>query len=367
MIRGVDLQRAKGGAGVVLDVRSGEVLAMVSLPTFNPNKLGQLPRPPMVMGKDGKMRPGIIPCEEMPLCNRVIQADYELGSVFKPLSIAAAMDAGVVTDLSRTWDATRPLEMGRFSIRDHDALNRWMNVPEALMHSSNIVAARIADEMGSASLEKAYRALQFDRRPAIELREAAAPLWPREWSRLTNMTVSYGHGIAVTPLHLASAYAALVNGGVWHPATVLQVRPGQPIESRRVFSEATSARMRQLLRLIVQSGTARKGDAEGYRIGAKTGTGEKPGKGGYDRHNNVVTFASVFPMDDPKYVVMVMMDSPQGAKETYNLRTAAWTVAPIVKAFVGRAGPMFGVYPDVNRDIDISELLPLVEGDKETE
>jgi cell division protein FtsI (penicillin-binding protein 3) len=367
MIQGVAIQRAKGAAGVVLDVHSGEVLAMVSLPTFNPNKLGPLPTPPLVRGKDGKMRAGTLPCEAMPLCNRVIQADYELGSVFKPLSIAAAMDAGIVPSMAHTYDATRPLEMGRFRIRDHDALNRWMNVPEALIHSSNIVAARIADEMGPVTLERVYRGLEFDRRPSIELREAAAPLWPRDWSRLANMTVSYGHGIAVTPLHLASAYAALVNGGIWHPATVLKARPGAAQEGRRVYSAATSARMRQLLRMIVQSGTGRKGDAEGYRIGAKTGTGEKPGVGGYSRHSNVVTFASAFPMDSPKYVVVVTMDEPQGTVEMPYLRTAAWTVAPIVKAFVERTGAMFGIYPDLHRDIDISELMPLIEGDKEPE
>ncbi|MBO9574784.1 MAG: penicillin-binding protein 2 [Sphingobium sp.] len=364
MIKGVTAQRAKGAAGIVLDVHTGEVVAMVSVPTFNPNKF-EVPKPPMVQGRDGKWRPGVIQCDDLPLCNRVVQARYELGSVFKPLSIGAAMDAGTVTDMAKRYDATKPLEIAGRTIHDHDALNRWMNIPEALIHSSNIVAARIADEMGPGPLQKLYRDLEFDRRASIELLEQDKTIWPGDWGRLTNMTASYGHGIAITPMHLASAYAALVNGGIWHPATVLKVTPGQTIPERRVFSSATSARMRQLLRMIVQSGTGRNGNADGYRIGAKTGTGEKPGVGGYSKHSNVVTFASAFPMDDPKYVVVVVMDEPQGSKESFGLRTAAWTSAPIVKAFVQRVGPLLGVYPEANRDIDISELLPLIGGDKE--
>jgi cell division protein FtsI (penicillin-binding protein 3) len=369
MIKGVTSQRAKGAAGVVLDVHTGEVIAMVSVPTFNPNRF-EVPQAPMVRGKDGNMRAGVIQCDQLPLCNRVVQARYELGSVFKPLSIGAAMDAGVVTDMSKLYDATKPIQIGGYAIHDHDALNIWMNVPQALIHSSNIVAARIADELQMADgdrLATIYRQLEFDRPVSIGLNEQATTLWPREWSRIANMTASYGHGIAVTPMHLAAAYAALVNGGVWHPTSVLKLEPGQVPEGRRVFSAATSARMRQLLRMIVQSGTGRKGNAEGYRIGAKTGTGEKPGVGGYSKHSNVVTFASAFPMDEPRYVVVVVMDEPQGSKEFPGVRTAAYTTAPIVKAFVQRVGPLMGVYPEANRDIDISELLPLIGGDQDTQ
>lgn len=366
MIKGVTSQRAKGAAGVVLDVHTGEVVAMVSVPTFNPNRF-EVPHAPMVRGKDGKMRPGIIHCEQLPLCNRVVQARYELGSVFKPLSIAAAMDAGTVTDMAKPYDALHPIQVGRFTIRDHDGLNRWINIPEALIHSSNLVAARIADEMGGDRLAAIYRQLEFDRPVSIQLSEQAGTLWPREWSRVTNMTASYGHGIAVTPMHLASAYAALVNGGMWHPVSVLKLKPGEVPESRRVFSAATSARMRQLLRMIVTTGTGRRANAEGFRIGGKTGTGEKPGIGGYSKHSNIVTFASAFPIDEPRYVVVVVMDEPQGSDEFPGVRTAAYTSAPIVRAFVERVGPLLGVYPEPNRDIDISELLPLIGDDKDSQ
>jgi len=359
LARGVAAQGAKGAAAVVLDATNGEVIAMASLPTFNPNHLEPLqlpdPLPPELLGKDGKLDPNRIPCDMSPRCDRVVQALYELGSTFKPLSIGAAMDAGVVTDLARTWDATKPLVIDGRTIHDDHALGRWINVPETLVHSSNIATARIADAMGPQPLQKLFRELEFNQRMSFELRERAYPLWPREWSRIANMTVAYGHGIAVTPLHLAAAYAALVNGGVWHPTTILKRHPGEQIASRRVFSEQTSARMRQLLRMIVLSGTGRSADAPGYRVGGKTGSAEKPSNGGYARRSIVATFAAAFPMDSPRYVVLVMMDEPQGFA-----RTAAYTSAPVVSAFVSRAAPLLGVFPEPNRDIDTSALMPLL-------
>jgi len=367
LAHGMADQKAKGAVGILLDSQNGEVIAMASLPTFNPNRLEPVPAPPPVMGADGKLRPGRITCDMSPRCNRVVQARYELGSAFKPLSFGIAMDDGVITSMSKRYDATAPLQVGGFSIRDDHPLGRWLTVPEALIHSSNIVTARIADEMGKEPLDRAYRALEFDRPASIELREQAGTLYPRTWYRTTVMTTAYGHGIAVTPMHLASAYAALVNGGVWHPATVIKRKPGERIDSRRVFSEATSARMRQLLRMIVLTGTGRNANAEGYRVGGKTGTAEKPKDGGYARRSLVSTFASAFPMENPRYVLVMMMDEPQGSARYPGIRTAAYTVAPVVKSFVSRVGPLLGVYPEANRDIDISELQALLPADEEKE
>ena len=340
LYQGLTAQQARAAAGIVLDANTGEVIAMASLPVFDPNKLST----------------GTMDARR----NDVVQSVYELGSTFKPLAIAAAMDAGVVTSMSRRYDATEPLSIGGFRIRDDHPSGRWLNVPETLVHSSNIVTARIADELGSERLQAMYRRLGFDKRPAIELRERAGAIWPSSWGRLTTMTTSYGHGIAVTPLHLASAYAALVNGGIWRPATMLKLREGEVPQGRRVFSAATSARMRQLLRLIVLDGTGRSADAKGYRVGGKTGSAEKAHEGGYAHHSLVTTFAAAFPMDNPRYVVLVMMDEPKGNAETFGLRTAAWTAAPVVRRFVERAGPMLGVYPQANRDVDVSELTPLL-------
>ncbi|KZE18602.1 MULTISPECIES: peptidoglycan D,D-transpeptidase FtsI family protein [Sphingomonas] len=330
--------QARGAGGIVLDSDTGEVIAMTSLPTFNPNA---------VTANTGQM-------------NTVTQGVYELGSAFKPLTMAAALDSGVAPSLSKRYDATQPLAVGGFRIRDDHAQKRWLNIPETLVHSSNIATARIADEMGQARMEKLFRALHFDTAPDIEL-EKSRTIWPHYWGRTTTMTTAYGHGIAVTPLHLASAYAALVNGGIWRPATMLKLKPGEAPAGSRVFTEATSAKMRALLRLIVTDGTGRKAEAPGFRVGGKTGTAETVGAGGgYSKKVNVSTFAAVFPMDRPRYVVIAMLDSPKGTKETFGFTTAAWTAAPVVSRVISRTGPLLGVIPDANADIDLAGLRSLL-------
>ncbi|WP_449471336.1 peptidoglycan D,D-transpeptidase FtsI family protein [Sphingobium chungangianum] len=343
-------QNAKGAGGIIMDVNTGEVIAMASIPVFDPNKL---------QNYAGKK------CSESPLCNHMVQARYELGSTFKPLSIGEAMDRGVVTSMAKRYDATAPLAVAGFKIKDDHALGRWINVPEILVHSSNIGTARIADEMGAAPMQQLFRNLQFDQRAPIELKERAKSIWPYNWGRITTMTVSYGHGIAVTPLHLAAAYAALVNGGIWRPATLRKLHANEVPEGHRVFSAATSARMRQLLRMIVAAGTGRSADAKGFRVGGKTGSAEKPEEGRYNKSSLVTTFASAFPMDNPRYVVLTMMDEPKGNAQTFGLRTAAWTAAPVVKRVIERTAPMLGVLPDERRDVDISDLMPLLGQDKD--
>ena len=345
--RGMAESNAKGAAGIVLDVDTGEVVALASLPSFNPNLIDR--------------------ASESFIFNRVTNQVYELGSTFKPITVAAAIDAGTVTDMSRRYQASRPIAIGGFLLRDSHALGESLNVPEALIHSSNIVTAQIADEVGGPRLKQTMRALGMDQRAQIELPARGFPLWPKgEWARITTMTVSYGHGIAVTPLHLASAYAALVNGGIWRPATLMKLEPGQVVPGRRVFKASTSARMRQLLRLIVDIGTGKKANAVGYRVGGKTGSAEKPGAGGYNRTSLVATFAAAFPMDHPRYVIISMLDEPQGTVATSGQRTAAWNAAPVVGRLVPRIGPLLGIMPDASRDVDISDLAPLVgKGDGE--
>lgn len=351
---GMTATNAKGGAGVILDVATGEVIAMATLPSFNPNRpsfanipdLGQ----PVVDGRYPISRQ----------TNNVTNRVYELGSTFKPLTVAAALDAGTVRDLSVRYDATKPLQFGRFKIRDSHPSNRWMNTPEALIHSSNIVTAQIADKLGAARMDAMLRAMHFDVRPDIELAEKAKPLYPKSWDRLTNMTVGYGHGIAVTPMHLASAYAAMVNGGIYRPATMFKAKSDAKIPGKRVFTAATSARMRQLMRMIVVDGTGNQADAMGYRVGGKTGSAEKPGVGGYSRNLVVSTFASAFPMDNPRYVVLAMLDEPQGTEASSFQRTAGYTAAPVVRKTITRIGPLMGIIPDVKRDVDVSELMPLL-------
>ena len=342
LLRGMGLSQAKGAGGIVLDVDTGEVVALASLPSFDPNHIDE---------KGMEL-----------MFNRVTNQVYELGSTFKPLAVAAAIDAGVVTNLAKTYPAGKPLQVGRFRIRDSHTIGQNINVPEIMIHSSNIGTAQIADELGSKRMKATMERLGFNERPYIELPARGFPIWRSgEWPRLTTMTVSYGHGIAVTPLHLASAYAAMVNGGVWRPATLKKLAPNEVPEGRRVFKESTSARMRQLLRLIVTDGTGRKADAPGFRLGGKTGSAEKPGEGGYRRTSLVTTFASAFPMDNPRYVVITMYDEPKGTAATSYQRTAAWNAAAAVGRIVPRIGPMLGVYPDENREIDLSDVRPLIE------
>jgi cell division protein FtsI (penicillin-binding protein 3) len=335
---------AAAGSGIVMDVHTGEVIAMVSLPDFNPNDPG-------ATGIDA-------------LRNNATQSVYELGSTFKAITLANAIDNGVVTSMAKRYDATAPLQIGRFKIHDEEPAGRWLDIPEMFTKSSNIVTARIADEIGQQREMDMFRKLGFAAPPEIELKAKAKPLWPLYWGRTTVMTVGYGHGIAVTPLNLAIAYSALVNGGIYHPATLLKRGPDNPVPAgRRVISEATSARMRQLLRLVVlpaADGTGKKADVPGFRLGGKTGTAEKAQAGGYNKKLNVSTFAGVFPMDDPKYMIMMTLDGPHATADTYGWTTAGWVVGPAIGRTIARIGPLLGVIPDVTHDVDESDLMPLL-------
>lgn len=343
-------QNAKGAAGVVLDVNSGEVLAMVSLPDFNPNVPGQR--------ADGTRY--TTENDDGSRFNRVTLGGYELGSTFKAFTIASALESGTLTDLQKRYDATQPLYVGGFRIRDDHAKNRWLSVPEIFIYSSNIGTARIAVEMGREHQREYLDKLGFLKPVDIEVREKARPQYPplSNWGQSATMTISYGHGLTVTPLHLAAGYAALVNGGIYRAPTLLRRDDATPVPGRRIFSESTSAEIRRLLRLVVTSGTGRRADAPGYRVGGKTGTAEKIENGRYVHGQNVVNFAAAFPMDAPRYVIVTMIDDPRGSKSTYGFRTAGMVAAPAVKRIIERIAPALGVVPDPTRDVDLRGLLP---------
>ena len=336
---------AIGAAGIVMDVDTGEVIALASLPSFNPNAAGH---------SDDNSR-----------FNRATLGVYELGSTFKTLTIAMSLEAGLIRSMDQKYDATAPIRIGRFTIHDdrgHE-LRKWATVPEIFIHSSNIGTAHMAAELG-AQRQRAYLdQLGFLSPVSGELMERGNTLYPpaNNWGEIATMTVGFGHGIAVTPLHLATAYATVVNGGWFRPATLLKVEPGHAVPGRRVFSQKTSDTMRALLRMVVTAGTGRKANAEGYRVGGKTGTAEKQQAGRYEKHVNVSTFAAAFPMDAPRYVVIALLDAPHGTKETGGFSTAGMVSAPIVDKVVTRIGPLLGVQPDVTRDIDISAMLGLID------
>jgi cell division protein FtsI (penicillin-binding protein 3) len=353
LFAGMTRAQAKGAAGIVLDVETGEVLALASLPSFNPNAL----RPEDISDSD--------PTKQANIFNRATNQTYELGSVLKPITVASAIDAGVITDLSKRYQADRPLDIAGFVIHDHENYGASLNVIEALIHSSNIVLAQIGDQLGPQRTKSTLQGLGFSERPYIELPAKGRPSWPRgdsngNWSRVMTMTASYGHGFTITPLHLASAYAAMVNGGIWRPATLQKVDPAHVAPGRRVWQAATSARMRQLLRAIVEKGTGRSANANGFRVGGKTGTAERADKNGYHKDQVIATFAAAFPMDRPRYVVIATLDQPKANANTSFQRTAAWNAAPIVGRVIPRIGPLLGIMPDATRDIDISDIAPLI-------
>jgi cell division protein FtsI (penicillin-binding protein 3) len=317
-------QKAAGAAGVVMDVRTGEVLALASLPSFNANRPGGLAGMPSHM-------------------NRATLGVYELGSTFKAFTIAMALDSGVVTDLGERFP-TSPIMVGRHRISDSHPKGYPLSVPEVLIHSSNVGTARMAERMGRARQEAFLRKLGLMDRAPGELKEAGRTLTPpaNNWGLSSVMTVGFGHGIAVTPLHLATAYSALVNGGIYRPATFLKVPEGAERPGERVFTERTSLLLNGMLRLAVLDGTGRRADAEGYRVGGKTGTAEKvleSGRG-YDRRRNITTFAGAFPMDAPRYVVITMIDDPSAG-----LRSAGAVAAPVFKNVVNRIAPVLDVAP----------------------
>jgi cell division protein FtsI (penicillin-binding protein 3) len=333
---------ALGAAGIVMDIHTGEVLAMTSLPQVNPNAAGQ-----------GRPEARF---------NRATLGLYELGSTFKPFTVAMAMDSGIIKSFGQIYNCPNELRAYGRTISDTHPFGRACTVAEIMKESSNIGTAQIAAQLGSGRQKHFLGKMGFLGTVGIELKERARALTPgNNWGPLEVMTVGYGHGIAVTPLHLASGYATLFNGGIYRPATLLKVgRNHPPARGVRVFSEETSYRMRALLRLVVTQGTGKKADAPGYRVGGKTGTAEKLLNGRYTSSAVVTTFAGVFPMDEPRYVIVAMLDDPKATKDTYGFHTAGWNVAPVISRTVSRIAPMLGVRPDKNREPNMAEVLPFV-------
>ena len=322
--------RALGAAGIVMDVENGEILALVSLPSFNP-------KAPNQSGTNGRF-------------NRATLGTYELGSTFKPFTIAMALELGVA-GIEDSYDATEPLKVSRHLIRDHHPENRWLTVPEILIHSSNIGAARMAVDVGAERQRAFLDALGMFERMPLETPERGRPIAPRRWREHTTMTVGFGHGIAVTPLHLIASYAALVNGGVTVTPTLLRREPDtRPEPGRRVISADTSVIMRMLLYAVVAEGTGKNADVPGYLVGGKTGTAEKAVNGRYERDSMITSFVGVFPIDRPRYAVLTLLDEPKGTEETFGFATAGWTAAPAAGAVIERIAPILGVPSTVDPD-----------------
>ena len=316
--------KALGGAGIIMDVRSGETLATVSLPDFTPND------PSTAIGEAG--------------FNRVTKGVYEMGSTFKLFTTAMALDSGTVT-MRDGYDASKPIKIARFKISDYHAKSRWLSVPEILIHSSNIGSAKMALDVGSQVQQAYLKQLGLLSVSSIELPEVGAPLTPARWRDINTMTISFGHGIAVSPVQMAEAVSALVNGGHRYPATLLKRSRSQPIRGEQVLSKQTSRQMRKLMRMVVANGTGRKASVPGYRVGGKTGTAEKQVGGRYKSKALISSFVGSFPLDDPRYVILILVDEPQGNKRTHNYATGGWVAAPVVRRVIERMAPIIGIMP----------------------
>ncbi|HEX2150947.1 MAG TPA: penicillin-binding protein 2 [Stellaceae bacterium] len=330
----IDEFRAKGGAGIVMDVNTGEIIAMVSLPDFDPNHPGAVD--PKLPPEQAKER----------IFNKITLGVYEMGSVFKIFNTAMALDAGV-TSMTKGYDASRAIRIGRFTIDDYHGKNRWLSTPEIFMYSSNIGSARMAVDAGAARQRDFLGRLGMLQPLSIELDEVGKPHYPpvKNWKEIAVMTIAYGHGISVTPLHLVTAVSAVVNGGIRHPPTLRKVPPGATPPGERVMSQKTSENMRKLMRLVVQNGTAKFAAAPGYVVGGKTGTAEKNSGGRYQQKKLLSSFVGVFPMHDPKYAILIMVDEPRGTKKSFGYATAGWTAAPASSRIIQRIGPILGVQP----------------------
>ncbi len=319
--------RAQGGCGIVRDIKTGELVALVSLPDFDPNA-------PQTAAAERRK-------------NRCSGEVYELGSLFKIITAATALDSGAVT-LWDKFDATEPMRIGKYRVSDYHAKKRWLTVPEIIAHSSNIGAARMAFAAGGKErqLEMLER-LGLTVRPEIELVERGAPLMPERWPDITTATISYGHGIAVTPLHFVEAVSTLIGDGTRIPTTLVKREPDWQADGERVVSDATVRDMRWLLWLTAAKGTGENGNSDSYLVGGKTGTADKVrvGRRGYQDRAVLASYVGVFPMEAPRYAVLVVLDEPKGNEATFGFRTGGWTAAPTVGRIVDRIGPLLGLKP----------------------
>jgi cell division protein FtsI (penicillin-binding protein 3) len=326
--KSMDEFHAIGACGIVMDVRTGEVIAMVSLPDYDANKFGQATN------------------EER--FNRAVTGMYEPGSTFKLQTAAMTLDSGV-GHLWSTYDAAHNIKIGRFTIQDFEGKHRVLTLPEVIAYSSNLGAAHMAQQMGADRQRAWLQAMGMFTRVGIELPEQGQPIVQpaANWKEIATMTVGFGHGIAVSPLHVVRGTAAIANGGTVLRPTILAPEPDMaPRTGTSVMQRSTSDTMRKLMRLVVTDGYGKPADVPGYFVGGKTGTAEKNSGHGYKKHSNISAFMSVFPMNAPKYAVYFMLDEPKGNASTGGYSTAGAVSAPGAGRVIARIGPMLGLMPE---------------------
>ncbi|MCC2646323.1 MAG: penicillin-binding protein [Rickettsiaceae bacterium] len=318
---------ALGGVGIVADAKTGEVLALVNKPDFDPHHPSH--------------------ASDIQLFNKATLGAYEVGSVFKAITLAVGFDSGKVT-LNDVYDLNAKVKIAKFTVKDYHKKEGWRTVPEIFMYSSNIGTAQIVLEVGKKIFKSYLQKLGLFDQTHIELPEKATPLYPSEkrWSDLDTVTMSYGHCMSVSPLHVVQAILPAVNGGYFHPLTLVKKdKNNEPELHERVFKETTSFNINKLFRLVVEKGTGKKAEVKGFLVGGKTGTANKAVLGKYSKTARLSSFISAFPMTDPKYVIFVMLDEPKGTKETFGYATAGFTAAPTTGRIVSRLAPLYGIKP----------------------
>lgn len=325
LIKAMEKFSAIAASGLILDVRTGEVIALVSIPDFDPNVPTDALRPDRI--------------------NRINVGVYEMGSVMKAVTTAMALESGRFT-INSVLDARGSLRFGRQTISDFRGQNRPLTVPEVFVHSSNVGTARMALALGAQHQQDFLRRLGLLTRLRTELAESAAPLVPSRWGEINTATISFGHGIAVQPLQASMATAAMVNGGWLVPPTFLARSEDQAMAlAERVISDRTSEALRYVMRLNAEQGSARTAAIAGYYVGGKTGTAEKVVNGRYDSNRRLNTFFAVAPADEPRYLFLTVLDEPKPLPETHGFATSGWNAAPTTGNIIERVAPMLDIPP----------------------
>ena len=342
LARAVADSQAKGAVGIIHDVQTGEVLGMTSWPVFDPNKPGK--------------------SSVYAQTNRAVASVFEMGSTFKAFTVAIGLDAGVATP-ETTFDATQPFKLGYRTINDYHATRKVLSLVEVFQHSSNIGTAKLAVGIGPTRMGQYFDGLGLTKPAKVELIENARPLTPKVWNEDAVASTSFGHGINVTPLALARAYGAVLNGGKLIPMTVRKLEPGAKVAGTRVMSEKTSLQMLSIMRANVTGGSGKSADITGLSVGGKTGTGEKydPAIRGYSHAKQVSSFAAVFPtwggVDTKRYFVLILLDEPKGTARSAGYATGGWVAAPAAGRVIERIAPFL----DVPRRPDLGQAIPVIQ------
>lgn len=328
LVEAVKKYNALGATAVLMDVKTSEVVALVSVPDFDPNS-PQMPSPAAQF-------------------NMATKGVYEPGSVLKIFNAAMSLESGKVK-VADSFDATQPLKLKYNVIKDYRGENRWLTVPEIMVYSSNIGSARMALKVGGAEQRQFLEKIGFFKELDYEVAEKGKPIVPKRWEESTIATVAYGYGLAVTPMHVITAFSAVVNGGIYHAPTL--VKRSQEDVGKRVLSYNTSKSMRDLLRLVVVKGSGKRANVLGYEVAGKTGTANKLSENGKYVDKKVrTTFVSTFPVSNPQYALLMMMDEPKATKETWGFVTAGWNTVPTAGKIIAEIAPQLNV--KANYDLD---------------